>query len=172
MKLFLGLILTLALILTACGGATSSAVLDGGKMKTATIETNKGTIKVELYTEKAPITTKNFIDLANNKFYDGLTYHRYVPGFVIQGGDPEGTGTGGSENSIPLEVSDELKHTKGALAMARSQDPDSARSQYYITLEEQSFLDGKYAVFGQVIEGMEVALELREGDVMNKITIN
>ena len=141
-------------------------------MKTATIETNKGIIKFELYEEKAPITTKNFIELAESKFYDGLTFHRYEPGFVIQGGDPDGDGTGGSEKSIPLEISPDLKHIKGAVAMARSQDPNSARSQFYITLEAASFLDGNYAVFGQVVEGMDVAMELRAGDKMEKITIS
>lgn len=141
------------------------------KMTIATIETNKGIIKAELYTDKAPITTSNFIKLANEKFYDGLTFHRYEPGFVIQGGDPLGTGTGGSKDKIKLEIHPDLRHVKGALAMARSSDPNSASSQYYITLDEAHFLDDNYAVFGKVIEGMDVALQLRKGDVMNKITI-
>ena len=167
------LILGLILLVGCTGGITGGSVVDtGGKMKEAILETNKGVIKIELYTDKAPITTENFIGLANKNFYDGLTFHRYVPGFVIQGGDPDGDGTGGSDKSIELEVSPELKHIKGAVAMARSQDPNSARSQFYITLEEASFLDGQYAVFGQVIEGMEVVLELREGDKIEKITIN
>ena len=142
------------------------------KMKVAIIETDYGTIKAELYTEKAPITTKNFIDLASSGFYDGLTFHRVEPGFVVQGGDPEGTGTGGSENSIPLETHPELKHVKGALAMARSQDPNSARSQFYFTLNAVHELDGNYAVFGKVIEGMEFVEQIKVGDKMNKVSIS
>tara|TARA_Y100000310_G_C20598456_1_gene771739 strand:- start:803 stop:1321 length:519 start_codon:yes stop_codon:yes gene_type:complete len=167
------LLLSLILLVGCTGGITGGSIIeDGGKMKVATLETNKGTIKFELYTDGAPITTENFIGLVEKQFYDGLTFHRYVPGFVIQGGDPDGDGTGGSDKSIQLEVSEGLKHKKGAVAMARSQDPNSARSQFYITLEETPSLDGQYAVFGQVKEGMDVVLELREGDKIEKITIN
>src|SRR3990172_11079880 len=98
------------------------------------IATNKGMFRFELYTEKAPITAANFIGLAESGFYDGLTFHRYEPGFVIQGGDPQGDGTGGSEKTIPLEIHPELRHIEGAVAMARSQDPDSASCQFYVTL--------------------------------------
>ena len=133
------------------------------------IQTNKGVIIAEIYVDQAPITANNFLGLVDEKFYDGLTFHRYVPGFVIQGGDPEGTGMGGSGNTIPLEIVPELKHVKGALAMARSQDPDSASSQFYITLEAQPSLDGNYAVFGKVIEGMDVVESLRKGDNIVKI---
>jgi cyclophilin family peptidyl-prolyl cis-trans isomerase len=139
--------------------------------QTAVIETEKGTIRAQLYTEGAPLTTENFIGLARKGFYDGLTFHRVVPNFVIQGGCPEGTGTGGSGKKIKLEVSPELKHTEGALAMARSQHPDSASSQFYITLAPQSYLDMQYAVFGQVTEGMDVVKEIRQGDKMTKVTI-
>ena len=141
-------------------------------VKYAIIETNRGTIKAELYTAKAPITAANFIGLANSGFYNGLTFHRVEPGFVVQGGDPNGDGTGGSEKSIPLEINPELKHVKGALAMARANDPNSASSQFYITLAETSFLDGNYAVFGKVIQGMDVVEQLRIGDKMVKILIS
>jgi cyclophilin family peptidyl-prolyl cis-trans isomerase len=140
--------------------------------RTATIETNKGTIKFELFEAEAPRTTKNFIDLAEQHFYDGLKFHRYVAGFVIQGGCPQGIGTGGSGKNIPLEVTQKLKHGEaGAVAMARSQHPDSASSQFYITLAPAPFLDMQYAVFGRVTDGLDVALSLREGDIMKKVSI-
>ena len=144
---------------------------EGVQMKYVTIEMDKGTIKAELYTAKAPITTKNFIDLANSGFYNGLTFHRVEPGFVAQGGDPKGDGTGGSEKRIPLEIVPELTHVKGALAMARTNDPNSATSQFYITLDEAHFLDGSYAVFGKVVSGMDVVEQIKVGDKMNKVTI-
>ncbi len=141
--------------------------------RTATIETNKGTIKFELYEDLAPITTSNFIGLAENNFYDGLTFHRYVKDFVIQGGCPQGTGTGGSGKHVKLEVSPNLKHGEaGGVAMARSSAPDSASSQFYITLAPAAFLDMQYAVFGRVTEGLDVALNLREGDKMTTVTIS
>jgi peptidyl-prolyl cis-trans isomerase B (cyclophilin B) len=145
----------------------------------ATIETNKGRIVIELYEDKAPQTAANFIDLAGRGFYDGLTFHRYVPGFVIQGGDPVGNGTGGfvdpqtgRERRIKLEVSRDLSHgDAGAVAMARSSAPDSASSQFYITLGRTPHLDMNYAVFGRVVEGMDVVNQLREGDRMTSVTI-
>ena len=141
--------------------------------KTVTIETNKGTIKFALYEEDAPITTANFIKLAEAGFYDGLTFHRVVADFVIQGGCPQGTGTGSSKDNIPLEISPELRHdAAGVVAMARSQSPDSASCQFYITLGPQSFLDNNYAVFGRVTEGLEVAQNIQIGDVMTKVTIS
>lgn len=141
------------------------------KNRVAVIETDKGTITFELFEDNAPITTANFIKLAEKGFYDGLKFHRVVPGFVAQGGDPLGTGMGGSDEKIPLETHPQLIHTKGAVAMARSSDPDSASSQFYITLEAAHELDGSYAVFGHVIEGQEVAESLEVGDVMNKVSI-
>jgi len=159
--------LLLLLILAACKNETAKEV----KMKIAVIETGKGTIKAELYTDKAPITTKNFIELAGSGFYNGLTFHRVEPGFVVQGGDPKGDGTRGSEKNIPLETNQELKHVKGALGMARSEDPDSASSQFYITLAPAPFLDGNYAVFGKVIDGMEIAEKINVGDKMNRVYI-
>lgn len=142
-----------------------------GNNRIATIVTDKGTIKFELYEKEAPITTKNFIELAQKGFYDGLTFHRVEPGFVIQGGDPKGDGTGGSQKTIPLEINPALTHKKGAVGMARSQDPNSASSQFYICLEDAKFLDGNYAVFGQVTEGMDVAEKISVGDKMIKVTI-
>lgn len=142
------------------------------KNRTATIETNKGTIKFVLNEDLAPITTANFIELAQRNFYDGLKFHRVEPNFVIQGGCPHGTGTGGSGKNIPLEVTPNLKHGEaGAVAMARSSAPNSASSQFYITLAPTPFLDGNYAVFGRVTEGLDVVRQIRVGDVMNKVTI-
>lgn len=140
--------------------------------RTAIIETNKGTIKFTLYEQDAPITTANFIGLAEEGFYNGLTFHRVEPGFVIQGGDPRGNGTGGSSKTIKLEVSPKLKHGEaGAVAMARSSNPDSASSQFYITLGPAAFLDGNYAVFGRVTEGLEVVQQIRVGDKMTSVNI-
>src|SRR5574340_1727921 len=116
--------------------------------RTVVLETVKGTIKFELYEKEAPITTKNFIDLTNKGFYNGLTFHRVVPGFVVQGGDPKGNGTGGPGYTIPAEFNAQ-KHVRGSVAMARSQHPDSAGSQFYITYGTQPHLDGSYTVFGR-----------------------
>ena len=145
----------------------------------AIIETNHGAITIELYEDKTPITAGNFIDLVERGFYDGLKFHRYEPNFVIQGGDPRGNGTGGfvdpqtkRERRIKLEVSPDLKHgDAGAVAMARSQDPNSASCQFYITLQATPHLDMGYAVFGKVTEGLDNVLKLREGDKMNAVTI-
>ncbi len=167
MKRVIILALLLAISLAACKNETTKEAET--KMKIAVIETDKGVIKAELYTDKAPITTKNFIELANSGFYNGLTFHRVEPGFVVQGGDPKGDGTGGSENTIPLEIVPELKHVKGALGMARSQDSNSASSQFYITLAPTPFLDGNYAVFGKIIEGMKIVEQINVGDKMEKL---
>ena len=161
----------LLLVLFTASCSTKSTEESTKMGKYAVIETGKGTIKAELYTQKAPITTKNFIDLANAGFYNGLTFHRVEKGFVVQGGDPKGDGTGGSGKNIPLEINQDLKHVKGALAMARSQDPNSASSQFYITLAPAPFLDGNYAVFGAVVSGMEIAEKLQVGDKMEKVYI-
>lgn len=127
------------------------------KRPIAIIETTVGTFKFELYTDQAPQTAQNFIDLANQGFYNGLTFHRVVKGFVIQGGDPKGDGTGGPGYQIKLEIAPDLKHDgPGVVAMARAQDPDSAGSQFYITLAAADFLDGRYAIFGRVTEGLPV----------------
>lgn len=120
-----------------------------------------GTITVELDGDAAPITVQNFMDLANDGFYDGLTFHRIISGFMMQGGDPNGNGTGGSENTIKGEfsangVENPLSHTRGAISMARAQDPDSASSQFFICHADSTFLDGQYACFGYVTDGMDV----------------
>lgn len=137
-----------------------------------TIETARGTIVAELYGHDAPITVDNFVKLASKGFYDGLTFHRVEPGFVIQGGDPQGNGLGGTGHTIKLEISPKLKHVEGALAMARSGDPDSADCQFYITLADQrKTLDGNYAVFGKVIKGMDVVKRIVKDDKMLKVTV-
>ena len=126
-----------------------------------TIEMENGdVIKAELYPEVAPNTVNNFISLINKGFYDGVIFHRVIPGFMIQGGDPQGTGTGGPGYSIRGEFTsnrflNELKHTRGVLSMARTMDPNSAGSQFFIMHEDAPHLDGEYAAFGKVIEGME-----------------
>ncbi len=143
------------------------------------LETSKGKIKIQVLLNDAPITAGNFLDLVGREFYNGLTFHRYEPGFVIQGGCPKGTGTGGftdpqtgRERTIALEVKPGLKHdAAGIVAMARSNNPNSASSQFYITLGAASFLDMQYAVFGKVVEGLDVARQLRADDRMIKVTI-
>lgn len=153
------------------------------KMTTANpvvvMETSRGTIKIEVLKNDAPVTASNFLDLVQRGFYNGLTFHRYEPGFVIQGGDPKGDGTGGfvdpqtrKERTIPLEVKPNLRHdAAGVVAMARANDPNSASSQFYITLGAASFLDGQYAVFGKVTDGLNVAQQLRKGDKMTSVTV-
>ncbi len=136
------------------------------------MDTTKGPIKFELFENLAPITTANFVALVEKGFYNGLNFHRYEPGFVIQGGDPLGTGMGGAPQTIPLEVTPELKHdAAGVVAMARSSDPSSASSQFYFTLRATPHLDNGYAVFGKVTEGLENLQLLRKGDVMNRVTV-
>ena len=120
-----------------------------------------GIMKAELYPDIAPETVKNFVDLAAKGFYNGLIFHRVIPGFMIQGGDPQGTGMGGPGYTIKGEFSangfrNDLKHTRGVLSMARAMDPNSAGSQFFIMHEDSPHLDGQYAAFGKVIEGIEV----------------
>lgn len=126
-----------------------------------------GVIKVDLYNDLAPITVANFIKLAKEGFYDGLTFHRIISGFMIQGGDPEGTGMGGSSETIKGEfssngVANPIKHTRGVISMARSQMPDSASSQFFIMHEDSPHLDGDYAAFGKVTEGIEIVDKICE----------
>ncbi|MCA9817825.1 MAG: peptidylprolyl isomerase [Cyanobacteriota/Melainabacteria group bacterium] len=136
------------------------------------METTKGTIKIRIYKSDAPITAGNFLELVGSKFYDGLIFHRYEPNFCIQGGDPTGTGTGGSPKKIKLETKPHLKHdSAGVIAMARTNDPDSASCQFYFTLAPASFLDGQYAVFGKVEEGLDVVMNLRAQDKMTKVEV-
>jgi cyclophilin family peptidyl-prolyl cis-trans isomerase len=142
---------------------------DTNRLK-AIIEMDAGKITIELYEKDAPGTVENFVKLAKRGFYDGLTFHRVEPGFVVQGGDPKGDGTGGPGYQIKGEFNSR-KHVTGTVAMARSASPDSAGSQFYITLGPQPFLDNKYSVFGQVLEGMDVVMKIRRGDRMKKVTI-
>lgn len=122
---------------------------------------NYGTISLELDADTAPISVTNFINLANEGFYDGLTFHRIISGFMIQGGDPNGNGTGGSEKTIKGEfsangVENDISHVRGVISMARANDPDSGSSQFFIVHEDSTFLDGQYAAFGHVTDGMDV----------------
>ena len=122
--------------------------------------------KVELYPDKAPNTVNNFISLVKKGYYDGLTFHRIISGFMIQGGDPNGTGTGGPGYHIPGEFAingfklNDLSHVRGVISMARAQHPDSAGSQFFVMHEDANYLDGAYAAFGKVIEGMDVVDEI------------
>ena len=156
----------------------------GGNManRTAVFDTSMGQFKIELFEDKAPITTKNFIDLTEKGFYDGLIFHRVIDGFMIQGGDPEGRGTGGPGYSIKDEFHPDLKHdSEGILSMANS-GPNTGGSQFFITLAATSWLDGKHAVFGKVTKGIDVVkaigkVEKGSNDkqvkdvVVNKITL-
>jgi cyclophilin family peptidyl-prolyl cis-trans isomerase len=144
-----GTLLAASLLTVGCGG-------NKAPNRIAVLETSEGTIKFELYENKVPITTANFIKLAESGFYDGLIFHRVVDNFVIQTGDPLGNGTGGSGETINLEINKSLTHTDGAVGMARGSNRNSASSQFYICDGPQHGLDGDYAVFGQVIEGMDV----------------
>jgi peptidyl-prolyl cis-trans isomerase B (cyclophilin B) len=153
---------------------------------TITMESGNS-IKAELYPETAPNTVRNFITLANAGFYNGTIFHRVIPGFMIQGGDPEGTGMGGPGYSIRGEFSangfeNNLKHDRGVISMARSQRPDSAGSQFFIMVQKAPHLDGQYAAFGKVIEGMEEADRIvsvrrdyhdrpKEAQVMREVTV-
>ncbi|MCB0163520.1 MAG: peptidylprolyl isomerase [Anaerolineae bacterium] len=148
--------------------------IDPNQTYRATIQTNKGDIVVSLNAAEAPEHVNNFIFLSKQGFYDGLTFHRVEPGFVIQGGDPLGSGNGGPGYTIPGEFN--LKHTEGALAMARLPDQvnpnrESSGSQFYITLAPTEFLDGQYSVFGQVEEGMDVVRSIEIGDVIEHIVV-
>lgn len=139
----------------------------------AVFDTSKGVIRVRLDGDGAPIHVANFCELAEKGFYDGLAFHRYAPGFVIQGGDPKGNGTGGPGYCIREEYTTNPRnsHVDGALAMARSSAPNSAGSQFYFCLGPQHGLDSGYTVFGTTLEGLEVISALRQNDVINTITI-
>lgn len=156
--------------------------------KIVTFEMENGDImKAELYPDIAPETVDNFVSLVEKGFYNGLTFHRVIPGFMIQGGCPSGTGTGGPGYTIKGEFSangcqNDLKHDRGVLSMARAMDPDSAGSQFFIMVEKSPHLDGQYAAFGKVIEGMEAADRIvavkrdmrdkpKEPQVMKRVTV-
>ncbi len=135
------------------------------------IELDSGTVKMELYPDVAPETVKSFKKLVSEGFYDGLTFHRVIPGFMAQGGCPDGTGMGGPGFTLKAEFND-TKHERGTVAMARTADPDSAGSQFYICFAPQPHLDGQYTVFGKVIEGMELIDGVKNGTVMNKVYLS
>lgn len=184
MKRFLKLILSVAcifpMVLMGCGNSSVSTKTDNTttnqvsersdeetkNLPIATIEVeNFGTIEAELYPEIAPNTVNNFISLANKGFYDNLTFHRVIKGFMIQGGDPDGNGTGGPGYAIEGEFTsngfaNSLKHTEGVLSMARTNDPNSAGSQFFIMTGAAPNLDGEYAAFGKVISGMDIVHEI------------
>ena len=183
MKKTLVLVLSLSLLcMCACGRGNSPATPAQTAVPTAEAPENEpatltgevhaeitirdyGTIKLTLDADEAPITVANFVKLARSGFYDGLTFHRIMDGFMIQGGDPTGTGSGGSDERIKGEfaangVENSISHVKGVISMARANDPDSARSQFFITVADSTFLDGMYAAFGHVTEGMEIAEQI------------
>ena len=140
------------------------------KTARARITTPKGDIVFTFYPDDAPLHSAAFIKLARAGFYDGLTFHRYEPGFVIQGGDPSGNGTGGPGYNLEAEFS-ERPHIQGTVAMARSSNPNSAGSQFYICLDAAPFLNRQYTVFGHVVEGQNVVDRIRAGDAMTNVTI-
>ena len=165
MKRLLPLLLILCLLLSGCGssgGSGDSGSAGGQGLRHVEIEVEDyGTIALELDGDTAPVTVENFCSLAKKGFYDGLTFHRIIAGFMIQGGDPEGNGSGGSDRNIQGEfsangVDNSISHVRGVISMARSNDFDSASSQFFIVQEDSTFLDGKYAAFGHVTSGMEV----------------
>ncbi|HID78215.1 MAG TPA: peptidylprolyl isomerase [Planctomycetaceae bacterium] len=140
--------------------------------KVATIETDKGTIRLELFADKAPRTVANFEKLASQRFYDGLSFHRVIEDFMIQGGCPKGDGTGGPGYTFEDEFHPDLKHDgPGVLSMANA-GPDTNGSQFFITHVATPWLDGKHSVFGHVIEGQEVVNAIRQGDVMRKVSVS
>lgn len=151
-------------------GGPPPMTIDTNKQYTATIETEKGNLVLELFAADAPITVNNFVHLARDGFYDGLTFHRVEPNFVVQGGCPLGTGTGGPDYRFDDEFSHH-KHVTGALSMANS-GPNTNGSQFFITLSPQHHLDGRHSVFGQLIEGMDVLKSIERGDVMLRVTID
>lgn len=142
----------------------------GLSKSTAVITTPHGVIKFKFYPKDAPKTVERIVELIQQGFYNGLSFHRVVPGFVVQGGDPRGDGTGGSGQKLTAEFNSR-RHIEGTVAMARAQDPDSADSQFYIALAPQPHLDRNYTVFGQVVEGMDVVKKLQVGDKMTTIAI-
>ncbi|EJU27025.1 peptidylprolyl isomerase [Selenomonas sp. CM52] len=184
-KALVFLLATFVLFTTGCSAAGMNDKDKGAKKMAnpiAVFETNHGTFEIELFEDKAPITVKNFIDLAEKGFYDGLIFHRVIDGFMIQGGDPNGTGTGGPGYVIPDEFHKDLKHdSEGVLSMANA-GPNTGGSQFFITLAATPWLDGHHSVFGKVVKGMDVVREIGKVDtdfqdkplakvVMEKVTI-
>jgi cyclophilin family peptidyl-prolyl cis-trans isomerase len=150
--------------------APADMKLDAAKTYLGHIETARGTIRVEFFPKLAPKHVNSFVFLACQGFFDGLTFHRVEPGFVIQGGDPKANGSGGPGYTLPAEFGP-TKHTLGILSMARTSDPNSAGSQFFIMLGDAPHLDNQYSVFGKVVEGMNAVLQIRPGDKMERVTI-
>lgn len=145
--------------------------IDKTKEYQAVIETNKGTIKLDLYPEHAPVTVNNFVFLSREGFYDGVKFHRVIDNFVIQGGDPTGTGRGGPGYRFEDELKDNpLQHETGVISMANA-GPGTNGSQFFITHSPQPHLDGKHTVFGKVVDGMDVVNDIQQGDQMEQVTI-
>ncbi len=170
-KMLMLAVLLLSMVFTACGKDQDKAGTEGallsGKHNVEIHIKDKGVIYVELDADSAPITVTNFVKLAEEGFYDGLTFHRIIEGFMMQGGDPKGNGTGGSEEKIKGEfasngVENPISHTRGTISMARSKEMDSASSQFFIMHQDSMGLDGDYAAFGHVTEGMEVVDDICE----------
>jgi peptidyl-prolyl cis-trans isomerase B (cyclophilin B) len=178
---FAGAALTLLTILAAaCQGATNNPKLDGLPVRNtghyAILDTDRGQIVIELYPAVAPKTVANFEKLSKDGYYNNLTFHRVEPGFVIQGGDPAGNGTGGPGYEVAAELNPTEKHLRGSVAMARKGDqvnPDrkSSGSQFYICLAAAPFLDGQYTLYGGVVEGMNVVDQIKVGDHIKKVTL-
>ena len=166
-KALVFLLATFVLFTTGCSAAGMNDKDKGAKKMAnpiAVFETNHGTFEIELFEDKAPITVKNFIDLAEKGFYDGLIFHRVIDGFMIQGGDPNGMGTGGPGYTIPDEFHKDLKHdSEGVLSMANA-GPNTGGSQFFITLAATPWLDGHHSVFGKVVKGMDVVREIGKVD--------
>ena len=162
-KALVFLLATFVLFTTGCSAAGMNDKDKGAKKMAnpiAVFETDHGTFEIELFEDKAPITVKNFIDLAEKGFYDGLIFHRVIDGFMIQGGDPNGMGTGGPGYTIPDEFHKDLKHdSEGVLSMANA-GPNTGGSQFFITLAATPWLDGHHSVFGKVVKGMDVVREI------------
>jgi len=154
-------------LFTTAPQAGDKGIPEGDHIK---IETEHGDIMIELYADTAPNTVANFKALAGKGFYDGLIFHRVIDGFMAQGGDPDGRGTGGPGYKVKAEFN-ERKHVRGTLAMARSGHPDSAGSQFYICYGDTAHLDGQYTIFGQVTEGMDAVDAIKQGDVMSAVTV-
>ena len=177
----IGLMLMLALTCGSSSGVANDSKLDGVPVRKtghyAIVDTDRGEIVIELYAAEAPKTVANFEKLSKDGFYNKLTFHRVEPGFVVQGGDPAGNGTGGPGYELPAEISPTEKHVRGAVAMARRGDqvnPErkSSGSQFYICLEAAPSLDGQYTVFGGVVEGMDVVDKIKVGDHIKKVTLS
>lgn len=190
-SLVLLLILTLTLIVTGCGEATNNTnqtsnsaveekleLLDSTQHPVVTMEmSNGGIVKIELYPEVAPQSVANFVNLIESGFYDGLIFHRVIPEFMIQGGDPQGTGMGGPGYTIKGEFTKNgfknlLEHKRGVISMARSNDPNSAGSQFFIMVKDSPHLDGLYASFGEVIEGMDTVDAIVNQETKGETPVN